>query len=500
MRATRKLKALFIIDESPKYGENLDRVTCIEYDKERKECLRSLQYDDTRYNKISDEHHGSLEWLWRHPQYLQWSGSATSSLLYIEGKPGSGKSTLAKYLVKNLVKVPNASSSTVAHYFYTFRGTRLESTHENMLRSILHSILEQDESAFFYFQQEFRNFHRRRHPEWPYESLKMVLSLFVNHPSTKPLFLFLDAMDESKEDDRHSIIELICKLCSDENPSNIKIFLTSRPVAELKYCIRERHHVIIMQDQNMGDISRFADDFLNSGLRLSGNILQDATDYITKNSQGVFAWVSLVKYELLTHVERDLPDSEILKCLKGLPKMLEDIYNFMFDRLERGYPPDIQDGIKLFRFVLFALRPLTVLELGEALVLPDDNNTSHEDFQHNKTRTIVMRIVHCGGNFLEINADGTVQFMHPTAREFLIRTIPCSLNFSFQINEKAHGVITSTWVRYLMLCFTSPRMRDNFAEIKNWSPRDFRNYAEYMNEWPLIEYILSYIKDHHDLC
>jgi hypothetical protein len=36
MRATRKLTALFTIDESPKYGEVLDRMTCIEYDKERK--------------------------------------------------------------------------------------------------------------------------------------------------------------------------------------------------------------------------------------------------------------------------------------------------------------------------------------------------------------------------------------------------------------------------------------------------------------------------------
>jgi hypothetical protein len=209
-------------------------------------------------------------------------------------------------------------------------------------------------------------------------------------------------MDESMEDDRRSIIELICKLCSDENHSNIKIFLASRPVAELKHRIRERHHVIIMQDQNMGDISRFADDFLNSDLRLSGNILQDATDYITKNAQGVFIWVSLVKYELLTHVERGLPDAGILKCLKGLPKKLEDFYNFMFDRLERGHPQDIQDGIKLFRFVLVALRPLTVLEIREALAVPDENKTSYEDFQQNKTRAIVRRIEHCGGNFLEI--------------------------------------------------------------------------------------------------
>ncbi|KAF8542382.1 ankyrin repeat-containing domain protein [Trichophaea hybrida] len=55
------------------------------------------------------------------------------------------------------------------------------------------------------------------------------------------------------------------------------------------------------------------------------------------------------------------------------------------------------------------------------------------------------------------------------------------------------------WVQYLMLCFTSPRMQNGFSKIRSWSPEDFRAYAEYLNEWPLIEYTFHYIKDHHDL-
>ncbi|KAF8540120.1 hypothetical protein BDD12DRAFT_792199 [Trichophaea hybrida] len=497
MDAAPQLKAL--LTSRPNSLQNIHNgILCIEYDKERQECLRSLQYDDTRYDKISKEHHGSLEWLWKHPQYVQWSAAATSSLLYLEGKPGSGKSTLAKYFVENLVKkVPNACSVTVAHYFYTFRGTVYESTHENMLRSILCSILEQDESTFFHFQQEFRKFHRNP-SKWPYDSLKIVLSSFAKHPSSRPLCLILDAMDESEERDRRSIIQLLCNLCSEENSCSIKIMLASRPVAELKHRIRECHHVIIMQDQNKGDISRFADDFLNSDLRLSGNILQDATDYITKNARGVFVWVSLVKYELITHVERGLPDAGILKCLKGLPKKLEDFYNFMFDRLERGHPQDIQDVIKLFRLVLFALRPLNVLELRETLALPDENNPSYEDFQQNKTGAIVRRIEHCGGNFLEIKADGTVQLMHQTAREYLIRTIPNASSIKLEI-DMAYRAITTTLIRYLMLCFTSPSMRDTFSKTESWGLRDFQTYAEYLNDWPLIEYTLRYIKDHLDL-
>jgi hypothetical protein len=89
--------------------------------------------------------------------------------------------------------------------------------------------------------------------------------------------------------------------------------------------------------------------------------------------------------------------------------------------------------------------------------------------------------------------------MHQTAREFLIRTIPDASKFQFDITDKADRTITTTLVRYLTLCFTSPRMQDGFSKITSWSPDDFRSYAEYLNEWPLIEYTFRYIIDHHDL-
>ncbi|KAF8543385.1 hypothetical protein BDD12DRAFT_802119 [Trichophaea hybrida] len=500
MEGTVEFKALFTTQHNP--PENIPYgMLCIEYDKERKECLRFLQHDDTRYDKISDEHYGSLKWLWKHHEYQKWSTSTTSSLLYIEGKPGSGKSTLAKYFEKNFAKrVPNARSSTVVHYFYTFRGTVLESTHENMLRSILHSILKKDESAFFHFQQEFRDYRHRSHSEWPYESLKKVLSSFANHPPENPLYLILDAMDESKEDDRRSVIELICQLCSDANPCNIKVFLASRPVPELAYRIGECHHVITMQDQNKDDIARFTDNFLKTDLQISGKVLRrKAWEYITGNAQGVFVWVSLVRIELLKRVERGRPDAEILKCLEDIPPDLENTYKDMFRRLEERQPEVIQDGIMVFRFVLFALRPLTVLELRDALATLDDCNLSYEDIEQD-IPAVKRRIEHCGGSFLEIKENETVQFMHQTAREFLIRTIPDASNLKFEISDMAHKAITATLIQYLMHCFSSPRIRDYFSKIESWSPKDFRAYAEYLNEGPLIEYSIRYINDHHDIC
>jgi len=91
--------------------------------------------------------------------------------------------------------------------------------------------------------------------------------------------------------------------------------------------------------------------------------------------------------------------------------------------------------------------------------------------------------------------------MHQTVQEFLIRAIPRASNLKLDMSEEgANRVITTTSVRYLMLCFTSPTMRDRFSKIESWSRNDYRAYAEYLNAWPLIDYALRYIKENRNRC
>jgi hypothetical protein len=370
------------------------------------ECLASLRHDDTRYDKISEEHSGSLKWLWTHSQYQAWSASEGSSLLYIEGKPGSGKSTLTKYFRNNIAEMdPNTSSRIIACYFYTERGTELERTHENMLRAILSSILQQDETAFYLFQARFRGTHRRNDRNWTYDSLKKILSSFANHPAGQQLCLILDAMDESEENDRRVIIQLFCQLCSDENLCNIKVFLTSRPVAELNHRIRERHQVITLQQENEKDIYKLANDFLRLELRLSGNILGQATEYISTHAQGVFVWVGLVQKELHHYVETGGNIVGILRVLEDIPyQELNDFYTIMLNKMVACDDRDIQDAVKILRFVLFARRPLKVIELYNALAIPEDSDPRFlpcDDAFQRDTTEMEKKIAHCGGNFLE---------------------------------------------------------------------------------------------------
>ncbi|KAF8542352.1 hypothetical protein BDD12DRAFT_802953 [Trichophaea hybrida] len=103
-------------------------------------------------------------------------------------------------------------------------------------------------------------------------------------------------------------------------------------------------------------------------------------DYITENAQGVFVWVNLVKTELLDYAETGYTEAEILDALRDLPPKLEDFYKKMFDKLEKGQSRDINIGIKLFRFVLFGIRPLTVEELRNALAMLDNHNPPMKSF------------------------------------------------------------------------------------------------------------------------
>jgi len=91
--------------------------------------------------------------------------------------------------------------------------------------------------------------------------------------------------------------------------------------------------------------------------------------------------------------------------------------------------------------------------------------------------------------------------MHQTVREFLVRTVPLATNLKFETSDEgANRVITTTLVQYLRLCFTSPTMGYHFSKIESWSPDDYRVYAVFLNEWPLVDYALRYIKGNRDRC
>jgi len=375
------------------------------------ECLDSLRFDNTRYDRIEDEHKGTFEWLWAHDEYKKWSKQNASRLLYIKGKPGSGKSTITKYFSAHLLeREAGAKSATVAKFFYSYRDGELQRSHYNMLRSILYDILEQDEAFFYHlFQMEYRSYlaSLRNHDpgnvvDRHYQSLKRVLSSLHNHSHSqaKRLYIIVDGVDESDERDRYDILDRLFQLCSETKYIIIKIFVASRPVVDLDVHRSRGHAFILLEEETRSDISNYARSFLRH-LNFT-ELLAQAIDYIVKNAQGVFIWVKLVGMELLRSTLGGCSEERIFEFLRGLPTDLEDFYTDMLEKMSTK-DSDLGDGIKMFRFVFFARRPFTVDELL-ALGIPDypDIKFTPSDDSFKKRVPSEQRIISCGGNFLEI--------------------------------------------------------------------------------------------------
>jgi hypothetical protein len=286
-----------------------------------------------------------------------------------------------------------------------------------MLRSILHGILEADESFFIHFQREFREFKAGNSSKWPYKSLQQILSSLADHPFEQQIFLILDAMDESEEKDRKEMVELLCGLCSGSRRCIIKIFLASRPISELQSQVHDlgKHQIIRLQDQNAGDISRFTAAFLEHELMLTGQDLEDIKAYILKHAEGVFVWVHLIKQELLAFPATGYGRNDIFDYLKSLPTEIKELYAYILTRLEKGNPRDIRDGVRMLRITLFALRPLNIGELQHLLAISNYSDPlaipTEEGFRHTTIKDIEKRVMHCGGGFLEVkghDASGTL--------------------------------------------------------------------------------------------
>ena len=287
------------------------------------ECLKTLRFNNTRYDNISDPHRNTFNWLLELAEYHKWESSDLSSLFFVEGKPGSGKSTLSRFINQRLAK--NFDSAIVAKFFYSYRDGGKQANHRT-LRSLLYGILKANESFFVHFQRKYRQMKLKQLDdgtvEWEYSTLKEILLSCRNHQLRSKLFLVVDAMDESDHEDRIGIFRLLRDMSvSTNNQSFIKVFLTSRPVIGLPVNFPKP---ILLQEKNKDDIVTYTESFLaDPDFDISQYVKTQVKEHIVTNAKGVFLWVQLITKELTMYVRRGLDNDQILRFLEDIPKELE---------------------------------------------------------------------------------------------------------------------------------------------------------------------------------
>jgi hypothetical protein len=330
-----------------------------------------------------------------------------------------------KYFKRSLLEPESRERQIVASFYYSYREGEQQTNHSNMLRSVLHDVLNQNEGFFFHFQPHYRQATQPGgHPRWSYDSLKEILLSFTkNHPVKERLYLVVDAVDESDDGERrYDVIELLRELCAAKGHCIVKAFVASRPVIGLSGMSANLHRMIRLQDVNYSDIVKFAGSFLGPELDLPPDIVHPATEYIVRNAQGVFVWVRLVREELIKYARSGCTKNQIFRFLESLPTELEGFYGCILTQLDGKEAQDVELGRRMLQFVLFAYRPLRLEELMHALAIRDSFDTafpcSDESFEGELIHGIEKRIISCAGNFLEIKGSHGTSFL-----EWIFRTI-----------------------------------------------------------------------------
>jgi len=197
-----------------------------------------------------------------------------------------------------------------------------------------------------------------------------VLRSLGTHRTTKRIYLIIDAVDESREDDSRQILQLLFGFCVNSF-CTIKVFIASRPVGELEHLISGAHALIRMQDVNRPNIKRYVESFLGSELNLRRSTCDEVTKYLLTHCHGVFLWVRLIRDQLVGYVERGWSRNEIFDFLKSLPTELEEMYQLILQEIEYS-DGDNRMGRRMFELVLFACRSFRVYELQYALAILDE--------------------------------------------------------------------------------------------------------------------------------
>ncbi|KAK1712736.1 hypothetical protein BDP67DRAFT_516742 [Colletotrichum lupini] len=407
---------------------------------DNKDCLRSLSFREQEY-RYSDVYStkDTCGWLLEDPQYQAWSNSARG-LFWIKGNPGTGKSVLMKSAVTKMDC--RGSGELVVSFFIHGRGNPLQKTPLGVFRALLNSMLKSFPQHLSQLTERFKDRQARfgayeeNRWNWTERELQDFMSEILTKGTKKqPVVIFVDALDESGEDDATSLLKYFKALMDD----------IEREKALVKICFSSRHYPILgcetmstihVEEKNDEDIRLVVRERLKEIQPVAKR--QQLENEILMKAHGGFQWAILIVAAILHGSAIGTSVESLHKRLTTIPEALDGLYASILSGVD---PIEQYQMTKLFQWILFAARPLSSHELREALAVDykDKNCTTISQLRHHDnwtdTATQFERIVtHISKGLVEFRTreiweqhdpdgedwDREAQFVHQSVADYVL--------------------------------------------------------------------------------
>lgn len=374
---------------------------------------------------------GTCDWLINEPEIQLWlEAKAETRIVWFSAPPGSGKSVLSSYIVSHL-----GEAGVLCQYFFFRSGDQSKRSPLALMRSIAYQIAK-DVPAFKRDLMELSaEGASLQKADYRLVWQKVFESILFKLDLSRPLYWVIDALDESESSE--AFLELLQSLTA--SLTYMRILIVSRKTErlilafnQLAGCVKVRSVEKHGHDHNSNDIRIFAEKeikHMRGGSELKQRVLRE----IMNRAEGNFLWVRLVLEEIFNcHTEEAIQET-----LDEIPGDLSRLYQRMEQAiLENARKANKALAKALLQWIICAHRPLTLNELAQALrpELPDFID--------------LRRTVHdvCG-QFVVVDHAGKVGILHPTAREYLLK----SSNTEIAIDmRRSHGHLFAKTISNLL--------------------------------------------------
>ncbi|KAF8249183.1 hypothetical protein K440DRAFT_660436 [Wilcoxina mikolae CBS 423.85] len=386
------------------------------------DCLKSLKPSD--YETYRDEiwlrrHENTCTWVLDDWRYRTWAEKEGQAILWISGDPGCGKSVLSSFLTKELTTRGKTNQLVMAYFFCDDKDERLRTAHA-ILVNLLTQLLNQVPDFIVHFLAEHEYTTNKENTSWSPGMLWRVFERIINDPHY-----------ECEEVSRTKLLDQLQHLLRHTTTSRpIKIIITSRPHIPVAFHLTDVIKLPLVAEDLQSDITTFVKSEVHKQPQFSGSLGEEVRKALIDGANGMFLWVSLILDDLkksTTTTPRD-----IRKALKTLPPNLPGVY---INILRKIRMEDQQAAQTILRWLVWAIRPLTLQELAIAIaILPEHTSMlSMEDDMHTDLRQ-VLRLVF--GPIVRIDDNDTVHLIHQSAKDFLSKmNTPMESTLSFCLSS-----------------------------------------------------------------
>ncbi|KAH9166012.1 hypothetical protein EDB89DRAFT_255920 [Lactarius sanguifluus] len=412
-------------------------------------------------NASTIQHEGTATWFFRGSIFIEWKTKATTSLLWVHGKPGSGKSILCSAIIQDIMALWEAGLVSIAYFYFDFKDTDKQNLN-NLLPSLLTQLSTRSDSCCDILSRIYMAHDdgaRKPSTNTLIACLKEMLAL----PGQVPIYIILDALDECPNTSgippaRRQVLDLIMDLVGLQLP-NLHICITSRPEIDIRSALELlAFHAVSIHEQSgqKKDIEDYIRSVVYAGSDSAMRTWRDkdkelVIETLTNKADGMFRWV-FCQLEVLQHC---YPQS-IRRTLNELPTSLDETYERVLKEIGMA---NRDHAHRLLQCLTAATRPLRVEELAEVLALDFDGAEGaipklKEDWRWEDRQRAVLST--CSSLITQVDDGGSqvVQFSHSSVKEFLtsdrLATSKGDASYFHIIPEHAHTTLAQACLGTLL--------------------------------------------------